>query len=514
MTKNLLRTIKEIDYWRKFSNSEIHFVPTMGNLHQGHQRLIEEASRYKNKSTLVSIFINPLQFNNKKDFNSYPKTIKKDIEIAFSSGADAIFIPKNNEIFPENEVNIKLIEASKHLTSNLCGATREGHFNGVCTVVHRLLNIIKPSIIFLGEKDWQQLLVLKEMIKKLNMNIKVKSIATKRDIDNVPFSSRNNLLSEKERKQMQLFSSELLRIQNNFSLSNRIDLKKIIKKLKLNEIEIEYIEYLNAFDLQKSNDQEGIKILAGAVLCGNTRLIDHVFLMKKNPIIAIDGPAGSGKSTITKLVAKKLNFIYLDTGAMYRALSWFFLKEKINYINNSELDKYLETISIFFKSNPFDNSKQEVFINNYCVTEEIRTQEITSIVSSIASIKEVRKFLVNEQRKIGESGGLIAEGRDIGSKVFPNAEIKLFLNASIDERARRRKIDLENSGYKNISFNEVKDQIIKRDLSDKSREISPLIKAKDAIEISTDGRSIKEITSIILDIYDERIPKEIQENNS
>ena len=122
------------------------------------------------------------------------------------------------------------------------------------------------------------------------------------------------------------------------------------------------------------------------------------------------------RSTVTKLIAKKLKLLYLDTGAMYRALSWLLIKEKIDYKKEKKLNNFLKDISIVFKSNA--NSHQDVFINNYCVTEEIRSQEISSIVSKISSIKEVRKFLVKEQRKIGESGGLVAEGRDIGCLLY------------------------------------------------------------------------------------------------
>jgi pantoate ligase/cytidylate kinase len=260
--------------------------------------------------------------------------------------------------------------------------------------------------------------------------------------------------------------------------------------------------------LKKVQANDNISILAGAIKCGKTRLIDHVFLMKRKPIIAIDGPAGSGKSTITKLIAKELNLLYLDTGAMYRAISWLFKKEKIDYAKESELKKILNNISIIFKSNSI--SQQDVFINNFCVTEEIRSQEISSIVSKISSIKKVREFLVYEQRKIGQSGGLVAEGRDIGTTVFPNAELKIFLTASIDERAKRRKSELDLRGTEEIDFNQLRELIRKRDFEDSTRKISPLKKANDAIELLTDGYSINEVVEKIVNIYNLNIPKEIQ----
>ena len=172
------------------------------------------------------------------------------------------------------------------------------------------------------------------------------------------------------------------------------------------------------------------------------------------------------------------------------------------------MNKFLKNISIVFKSNA--NGTQDVFINDYCVTEEIRSPEISSIVSKISSIKEIRQYLVEEQRKIGESGGLVAEGRDIGSTVFPDAELKIFLTASIDERAKRRKTELESKDSKEIDFNQLKELIKKRDFEDSNREISPLIKANDAIELITDGYSINEVADKIVDFYNEKIPKEVQ----
>jgi len=230
--------------------------------------------------------------------------------------------------------------------------------------------------------------------------------------------------------------------------------------------------------------------------------------MKRKPIIAIDGPAGSGKSTVTKLIAKKLKLLYLDTGAMYRSLSWLLLKENIDYKKEENLQNFLKNISIVFKSDT--NSHQDVFINNHCVTEEIRSQEISSIVSKISSIKEVRKFLVEEQRRIGETGGLVAEGRDIGTTVFPHAELKIFLTASIDERAKRRKSDKNTKDLQGIDLHTLKEQIKKRDFEDSTREISPLIKADDAIEFITDRYSINEVVDKIINLYNDKIPKEAQ----
>ncbi len=508
MNKVIIKKTEEIKNWRRNIKSDINLIPTMGNLHNGHTTLISTAKNDNSNINLVSIFVNPLQFDNKSDLENYPKTIDNDIKVSFANGADAIFIPSNEDIYPLNNKDISFLKASIELSSALCGLNRIGHFDGVCTVIYRLLNLIKPKNLYLGEKDWQQLLILKNLIQTKKLNVAIKSIPTKRDFDGIPLSSRNVNLSKDERKLIRFFSNELLSAKKNFQLEKKINLKKIIKKLSAEKISIEYLEHLHPYTLKKSKVEDNISILAGAIRCGETRLIDHVFLMKRSPIIAIDGPAGSGKSTVTKLIAKKLKLLYLDTGAMYRALSWLLIKEKIDYKNEKILQNILKDISIVFKSN--SNSKQDVFINNHCVTEEIRSQEISSIVSKISSIRAVRNFLVEEQRKIGGSGGLVAEGRDIGSTVFPDAELKIFLTASINERAKRRKSDKKSKESQDIELQKLKELIKKRDFEDSNREISPLIKANDAIEIITDGYAINEVVDQIIDLYNDKIPQETQ----
>ena len=151
MKKVIIRKTEEIENWRRNINNEINFIPTMGNLHAGHVKLISTAKNDNSNFNLVSIFINPLQFDNKLDLENYPKTIDNDIKISFANGADAIFIPSTEEIYPPNKI-IKLLKAPKELSSVLCGLNRIGHFDGVCTVVYRLLNLIKPKNLYLGEK--------------------------------------------------------------------------------------------------------------------------------------------------------------------------------------------------------------------------------------------------------------------------------------------------------------------------------------------------------------------------
>ena len=173
MKKIIIRKTKELEQWRRNFQNDINFIPTMGNLHNGHQKLISTAKSDNSNFNLVSIFINPLQFDSKLDLENYPKTIDNDIKISFANGADAIFIPSTEDIYPPNNKNITFIKASMELSSALCGINRIGHFDGVCTVVYRLLNLIKPKNLYLGEKDWQQLLILKNLVltKKLNLSL-------------------------------------------------------------------------------------------------------------------------------------------------------------------------------------------------------------------------------------------------------------------------------------------------------------------------------------------------------
>ena len=508
MARIIFRTIEELTNWSNNLDAEINFVPTMGNLHKGHEKLIETANNQKNGYTLVSIFVNPLQFDCKEDLKNYPKTTDDDQSIAFQSGADAIFIPKAKDLFPANYLQYHTIKASVELNSTLCGLNRVGHFDGVCTVVYRLLKLVNPKYLFLGEKDWQQLLIVRNMIKEMKLDIKIKSISTLRDHDGVPLSSRNSLLKKSERAKLIFFSKKLKEAKEIFEKEKSLDVNKLIKQIELKDIKIEYLKVVDAFSLKEKITSEKISMLAGAIKCGHTRLIDHVFLMKNKPIIAIDGPAGSGKSTVTKLIARKLKLLYLDTGAMYRAVSWYLIKNDINYSSKDDLSKGLKNISIIFKSDADDN--QAVLINDIDVTKAIRAQEINSLVSKIASIDEVRAFLLNEQRKLGKKGGLVAEGRDIGTTVFPYAALKIYLTASINERAKRRKLELEQNGYDNLDFSIIREQIKQRDHNDMNRTNSPLKKAKDAISIESDGLSVEEIVEKIVDIYNDKIPKDIQ----
>ena len=204
-------------------------------------------------------------------------------------------------------------------------------------------------------------------------------------------------------------------------------------------------------------------------------------------IIAIDGPAGSGKSTTARLLAKKLNFIYLDSGAMYRAVTLFFLRNNIDLKNHHDILSALDEINlkIDYKSNNFD-----VYVQNKKVNDFIRDEKININVSKISEISEIRKKMVELQRDFSINKNIVIEGRDIGSHVFPNAEFKFYVDANIKVRAARRMKDTSNNAK--ISLNEMCEQILKRDKIDSNRDISPLIKPKDAIVVDTTFLSIEE----------------------
>lgn len=210
-------------------------------------------------------------------------------------------------------------------------------------------------------------------------------------------------------------------------------------------------------------------------------------------IIAIDGPAGSGKSTISKLVAKDLNLIYLDTGAMYRMFTLKLLNEKVSFEDKKKIEELLQNLNI-------NIDKESFFLDGKDVSEEIRKSDVSQNVSKVAAIKEVREKMVDLQRKFSQSKDVILDGRDIGTVVFPNADIKIYLVADLKERAERRYREMLEKGQK-VSFEEIYKNIADRDKLDSTREITPLKKAADAFELDTTAKSIEEVKKEILNIY-------------
>ncbi|MBN8047211.1 (d)CMP kinase [Paraclostridium bifermentans] len=211
----------------------------------------------------------------------------------------------------------------------------------------------------------------------------------------------------------------------------------------------------------------------------------------KNLVIAVDGPAGAGKSTIAKIVADKMNINYIDTGAMYRAITYKVLQSGIDINNENEVIKIAKKSDIDFKDN-------NIYLDGKILKEEIRTPEVSHNVSNVAQIKDVRHLMVDVQRDIGNKSSVILDGRDIGSYVFPNADYKFFLVASSKERGERRYKELIKKGY-NTTLEEVINDVIRRDEIDSNREFAPLVKANDAIEIDTTGKSIDKVVESVID---------------
>lgn len=252
----------------------IGFVPTMGALHKGHVSLIE---RSKNECdfTAISIFVNPLQFGPREDFNKYPRPFDKDCEIAREAQVDLLFAPEVNEIIGPNPLAFVDIEK---LANNLCGLSRPGHFRGVCTIVAKLFNIIEPHKAYFGKKDIQQLIIIKKMVEDLNYNIEIVPCPIVREPDGLAMSSRNTYLSSEERVDALILSKALKR-GNELYLKGETKAENIINELKemISKVKTARIDYVKIVD-ENMDDVKIVKegnILALAVFIGTTRLIDN-----------------------------------------------------------------------------------------------------------------------------------------------------------------------------------------------------------------------------------------------
>jgi cytidylate kinase len=228
--------------------------------------------------------------------------------------------------------------------------------------------------------------------------------------------------------------------------------------------------------------------------------------MSKKITIAIDGFSSTGKSTIAKLLANRYNYIYVDTGAMYRAVSLF--AKQYNFVSKEFLSKEklisnLKDVSLSFQFNK-DLGFSEMFLNGQNVEKEIRTLEVSQFVSKVATISEVRRKLVAEQQQMGKDGGIVMDGRDIGTVVFPNAELKLFMTASADKRATRRYKELIDRGD-DVNFDDILFNVQERDRIDSTREDSPLLKADDAIEFDNSDMGIQEQFERICSLVDRKL---------
>ena len=208
--------------------------------------------------------------------------------------------------------------------------------------------------------------------------------------------------------------------------------------------------------------------------------------------IAIDGPAGAGKSTIAKMAAKKLDFIYVDTGAMYRCVAYYLVSHQIDLSDSQALDQALDSIHISFQG-------KQVFLNDVDVSKEIRTNEISMFSSKVATNPSVRKKMVTLQQEVAKDKGYILDGRDICTVVLPDAEVKIYMDASAKARAERRYKEYISQGIQ-ADYETIYQDIVARDYQDSHREISPLVQAKDAIRIDTSNLTIEEVVKEVLEL--------------
>ncbi|MBE7381094.1 MAG: bifunctional pantoate--beta-alanine ligase/(d)CMP kinase [Leptolyngbya sp. SIO1E4] len=492
----------------------IGLVPTMGALHRGHMSLIHRARR-ENDRVVVTIFVNPLQFGPQEDLQAYPRPLEQDLKQCESAGVDAVFWPLPHTLYEQTQpdpATLTQVIPAAAMTAHLCGPHRPGHFPGVTTIVTKLLNLVQPSRAYFGRKDAQQLALIKRMVTDLNVPVAIVACPTVREPDGLAYSSRNQYLSQTERQQAATLYQSLQTAKAAFDQGERqsqalIDLIRHTLN-PLPQIRIQYVELVHPETMQPITQIKTAGLLAIAAHLGNTRLIDNILLRSRRAIIAIDGPAGAGKSTVARLVANQLGLLYLDSGAMYRAVTWQALESGIDPQDEVAVAELLADCRLRLASEPGIHEQAgltHVWVNDQEVTQVIRSPEVTAHVSTIAAQPMVRQVLLQQQQQYGASGGVVMEGRDIGTQVFPFAELKVFLTASVHERARRRQKDLAAQNQPPMSLEALERAIDERDYKDSTRRVAPLRQAEDAIKLITDGLTIEAVVAKIVSLYHNRI---------
>ncbi|HEY8387828.1 MAG TPA: pantoate--beta-alanine ligase [Parasegetibacter sp.] len=277
----VFKRVNDLREWLKLqrkANMTIGYVPTMGALHDGHLQLIN-ASVKQCQITICTIFVNPTQFNDKKDFQKYPVTIERDIEKLVASGTDALFLPPVEEVYPDGLNSSEFFELGT-LENKLEGAFRPGHFQGVCQVVSRFLSIIEPDIIFMGQKDYQQCLVIKKLVRLKNYPVKVEICPTLRESDGLAMSSRNVRLNEVERLDSVYMSRMLNMLKSEITPGNLSALEEKGKNYLLSHgfMSVDYVSFCNAEDLEPVTIWDGHQplVILTAATIGNVRLIDNM----------------------------------------------------------------------------------------------------------------------------------------------------------------------------------------------------------------------------------------------
>lgn len=501
-----LKTIAGLRAYRQQTNATIGLVPTMGALHPGHLSLIQTAQQ-ENEVVIVSIFVNPLQFGPQEDLDAYPRPIAQDLAACQELGVDAVFSPDPAEMGMEHihaqaTHETTSVMPPQGMTELLCGLNRPGHFTGVATIVTQLLNLVQPNRAYFGQKDAQQVAILRRIVADLCLPVEVRPCPIVREPSGLAYSSRNQYLSESEREQATVLVRSLRQAQTAFQQGER-QRDRLIETVKQTlktepTIRVDYLDLVHPDTLVKLETVSDRALFALAAWVGPSRLLDNCLLHHRRPIIAIDGPAGVGKSTVTRALAQRLNLLYLDTGAMYRAVTWQAQQQGADVEDEVAIAEIAATADIQFVN---QGETQQVFMNGDDVTQAIRSREVTQQVSAIAKHPFVRQQLVRQQQQWGQQGGIIAEGRDIGTHVFPDAEVKIFLTASPGERARRRWQDLDAATQSQIDVAILEQQIQERDRQDSTRAAAPLRKAPNALEIMTDHLTIEQVILKVEEAY-------------
>jgi pantoate--beta-alanine ligase len=269
--------LREIRRTWQISSKVIAFVPTMGNLHQGHLNLVREAKKQAD-IVVVSIFVNPMQFGPDEDLDAYPRTLQNDSRLLEELGVDVLFMPKATDIYARGLEQQTFVEVPG-LSYMICGASRPGHFRGVATIVCKLFNMVQPNLAFFGEKDFQQLQVIKAMVTDLSMNLKVFGVATTRDNDGLAMSSRNQYLSDIERKLAPTLYIKMQQLAGEIQLGRR-DFSNLTQEYKLQLAELgfspDYLEIRNVENLLQPGHEDHYLVLLAAAFLGKTRLIDNL----------------------------------------------------------------------------------------------------------------------------------------------------------------------------------------------------------------------------------------------
>lgn len=260
----------------------IGLVPTMGALHDGHKSLIDKAVS-ENENVVVSIFVNPIQFGANEDLDKYPRQLELDSKLCENAGVKIVFAPKVSEMYGENKNNLTLICPPYGVVDKLCGKSRPGHFDGVCSVVAKLFNLTKANKAYFGQKDAQQLFIIQKMVRDLNFDIEIVPCPIVREADNLALSSRNQYLTPSDRKDGLSISKALFNAKEMVERGIKQTRVIIDNSLKImEELDVEYIEFVdkNTFEFQEEIDENTIMLIAARVKESNTRLIDNINLWK------------------------------------------------------------------------------------------------------------------------------------------------------------------------------------------------------------------------------------------